>query len=542
MEHTTEETPNTETENTINAALSVDSESSESELVETPSQQQDDYQLDEASEEWELHPNFPAEQDLLYPGQEMLEMELEFLDDEKQEDTLWQARTGLNFESLCGAIETVIFMSDKPVGINKIKALIDEDMPLRVIHESIMRLQDEYEQKHHGLRLVEVADGYQFRTKATYSKYVQDLFKVNSLVLSPTALEVLAIIAYKQPVAKTEVDKIRGVDSGHIVRGLMDKRLVKVAGRSDEMGRPVLYATTPEFMEVFNLANLNELPPEQELEESIENNIGKISDIKTIVHDGDKARFVFDDIDELDSLAASIKQISADTEFTQALKNQEKEKIKELSGDSRSDDSDATSSSTEEKPRVLTAFDILEDYVSKQVIINANQEATGSEMMSDSADPIVISDITEGPFNTPELNDDDEEDFQMIDLDTGLPIVDEEMVATETELGTDLEEEQIQGIDLLGENQSEADELAKALDDAFERLTGEKLEDGNEIELLAHQDKTLDEREDELFQKAEEISEMAKGLDLDLSFLKENQVDMSSFEDEDQSSENSTDS
>lgn len=533
MEHTTEEKTNTstETENTINAALSVDSESSESELVETPSQQQDEYQLDEASEEWELHPNFPAEQDLLYPGQEMLEMELEFLDDEKQEDTLWQARTGLNFESLCGAIETVIFMSDKPVGINKIKALIDEDMPLRVIHESIMRLQDEYEQKHHGLRLVEVAEGYQFRTKATYSKYVQDLFKVNSLVLSPTALEVLAIIAYKQPVAKTEVDKIRGVDSGHIVRGLMDKRLVKVAGRSDEMGRPVLYATTPEFMEVFNLANLNELPPEQELEESIENNIGKISDIKTIVHDGDKARFVFDDIDELDSLAASIKEISADTEFTQALKNQEREKIKELTGDNGSEDSDPSS---EEKPRVLTAFDILEDYVSKQVIINANQEATNSEMMSDSADPIVISDITEGPFNTPDLNDEDEDDFQMIDLDTGLPIVDDQVEETE--------EDQIQGIDLLNENKSEADELAKALDEAFERLTGEKLEEGSEIELLAHQDKTLDEREEELFQKAEEISELAKGLDLDLDFLKENQVDMSSFEDEDQSSENSTDS
>jgi segregation and condensation protein B len=223
------------------AALMRDSHTEDEMALEAPQQQQENETRDEDLEEWDLHPAFPTDMDLLYPGQEMLELEVEYLDDEKQEDNLWQARTGLDFDTLCGAIETVIFMSDKPVALNKIKALIDEDMPLRVIHESIIRLQEEYEVRHHGLRLVVVADGYQFRTKATYSKYVQDLFKVNSLVLSPTALEVLAIIAYKQPAAKTEVDKIRGVDSGHIVRGLIDKRLVRVVGRSDEMGRPVLY-------------------------------------------------------------------------------------------------------------------------------------------------------------------------------------------------------------------------------------------------------------------------------------------------------------
>lgn len=494
MEHTTE---NEETNNEMiqsDAALMgdslVDTQSENEEINEAPQQQQDIEAMDEAPEEWELHPSFPSEEDLLYPGQEMLEMELDYLDDEKQEDKLWQARTGLDFETLCGAIETVIFMSDKPVAINKIKALIDEDMPLRVIHESITRLQEEYESRHHGLRLVEVAEGYQFRTKATYSKYVQDLFKVNSLVLSPTALEVLAIIAYKQPVAKTEVDKIRGVDSGHIVRGLIDKRLVKVVGRSDEMGRPVLYGTTPEFLEVFNLANVDELPPEHELEEQIENNVGKISDIKTIVHDGDKERFVFDEIDELDDLAASIKEIAADTDFTSALKTQEKNKLQ---------------GKEEEGATPRTAFDILEDYVSRQQIINVNNEAGGSEMMTTSADPRVISDLLAGPFNTPE--EEEEEDFQMIDLETGLPIEEE-----------DRDEGEVVGEDLLKENDEEAAELARALDEAFERLTGDSLEG----ELGLRED-NLDEKEDELFRKAEQISEEARDLDIDLDFLVDNQ-------------------
>ena len=361
--------------------------------------------------------------DLLYPGEEALEMELDYLDDDKQEEKLWQARTGLNNDTLCGAIETVIFMSDRPLAIQKIKNMIDEDMPLRVIHEAIERLQEGYEQSHHGIRLVEVAEGYQFRTKATYSKYVQDLFKVNSLVLSPTALEVLAIIAYKQPVPKTEVDKIRGVDSSHIVRGLMDKRLVKVVGRSNDVGRPVLYGTTPEFMEVFNLADLSELPPEHELEEMSQQSVGKIADIKTLVHSGDKGAFVFDEIDELDELSESIKSISAETDFTKSLKVEDKKRT-----------------SGEEGKKARTAFDLLEEYVNNEIVTSLNKEALESEMFTAVTIPEVIKDLTAGPFNLPEEEWDEEEDFQMIDLDTGLPIEDEiEVEKVEGEEGEELE-------------------------------------------------------------------------------------------------------
>lgn len=349
--------------------------------------------------------NEPLETD--HPNLDDLEknsfsLELDYLDDQKQEDKLWQARTGLNEQSLCGAVETIIFMSERPISLPKIRALIDEDLPLRVIHEALAKLQEGYEQSFHGIRLVEVAEGYQFRTKATYSRFVQDLFKVNSLVLSPTVLEVLAIIAYKQPVSKIEVEKIRGVDSSHIVRALMDKRLVKIAGRSEEVGRPVLYATTNEFLEVFNLPDISALPPEHELEEMAHTGLGKITDIKSIVHTGDKKKFNFDEIEELDQLSENIKDISSDTEFTISLKIEEKRR-KEEGG-----------------KLVKSAFELLEEHINIEQVKRANIEASKSTLFTAVTFPSVIQDLCSGPFNVPDL--DAEDDFEMIDLDTGLPI------------------------------------------------------------------------------------------------------------------------
>lgn len=435
----------------------------------------------------ELEPRFPEAAMLAYP--ESFELELDYFDPEMQEDKLWKARTGLNEDSLCGAIETIVFMSDKPMSLQKIRATIDEDMPLRVVHAAIERLQNEYENKHHGIRLQEVAEGYQFRTKATYGKFVQDLFKINALVLSPTALEVLAIIAYRQPIAKTEVDKIRGVDSSHIVRGLMDKRLVKVAGRSDELGRPVLYATTPEFMEVFNLADLSGLPPESEIEDQLTQSIGKISDIKSLVNTGEKGRFTFDETDELDQLAESIKAISSDTTFTQSLKDEEKRKI------------------NAEGEGTKSAFDLLEEYVNRRQIEEINKTAGASELFTAVTLPQVIEDLTAGPFNEPEVDDD--EDFQMIDLETGEAIE----MDIEVELEDDVEEE----IALFDDAEDEAQKLADALDEAFERLTGEKLADDE----LSLDDSNVEDEERKIDELTDDMVAKANDLDIDLSFLKD---------------------
>lgn len=488
---------------------------------------------------------YPEESELEYP--ESFELELKHFDAEKQEDQLWQARTGLDENTLCGAIETIIFMSDKPVALAKIKNLIDEDLPLRVVHESLARLQEGYEKTHHGLRLLEVAEGYQFRTKATYSKYVQDLYKVNSLVLSPTALEVLAILAYKQPVSKNEVEKIRGVDSSHIVRGLMDKRLVRVVGRSEEAGKPALYGTTAEFLEVFNLADLTQLPPERELEELSQESIGKIGDIKTICA-GDKTKFNFDEMDELESLGETIKAISSDTEFTKTLSVEEK-KRKTVSGDT-----------------VRSAFDLLEEFVINKEVTDSNAEAILSELMSACVDPQVVGDLREGPFNTPDVME-DEEDFQMIDLDTGeaieleedeldivvdLELSEEEQTAMNTlaeaassankeysddesqdSVDVSFNAEDISNIDslpdipaeletpsipLFEDSSDEISGLAAALDQAFANLTGESLEDESDLEAghVNAQDKVND-----LDNLTDSIVDQASDLDIDLSFLKE---------------------
>lgn len=435
------------------------------------------------------------------------------------DEVLWQVKTGLNSDTLCGAIETVIFMSDKPISIQKIKSLIDEEIPLKILHEAILRLQDEYEQKHHGLRLLEVAEGYQYRTKATYSKYVQDIFKVNSLVLSPTALEVLAIIAYKQPVSKVEVDKIRGVDSGHIVRALMDKRLVKVNGRSEELGRPVLYGTTPEFLEVFNLPDLSAMPKEHELDEmSRASTVGKIADIKTLVHEGDKAKFKFDEFGELDELSESIKQIASETDFTSSLKVEEKKRL------------------SPEGHEIKSAYDLLEEFINKKQVSDQNKISVQSQLMTNLLNPSVISDLEAGPFNVPLENEFEEDHFEMIDLNTGLPITDiDENTEYENhevnledfdflvdlDLSTEVENEE----EIKLEYKTEAESLSKALDEAFLQFSGEKLEERyDEPELTFQEDNEendiLENKTNNLDQLTEQMIEKGNDLDLDLSFLK----------------------
>ena len=443
----------------------------------------------------------------------LLALEAEVSDSIVSDEILWQARTGLNADTLCGAIETIIFMSDKPVSIQKIKNLIDAEMPLKVIHESLQRLQAEYEQKHHGLRLLEVAEGYQYRTKATYSKYVQDIFKINSIVLSPTALEVLAIISYKQPCSKVEVDKIRGVDSGHIVRALMDKRLVKVTGRSEDVGRPVLYGTTPEFLEVFNLPDLSALPPEHELDEmSRASSVGKITDIKSLVNDGDKARFKFDEIDELDELTEYIKAINSETDFTASLKVEEKKRI------------------TSEGETIKSAFDLLEEFVNKRLISEQNKVAFESILHANFVEPKVVEDLEAGPFNVPNLEDEDE-DFQMIDLDTGLPIdfdSDEgfDLLDDGIELDEDgnyesgLDESEFDIIVDLDFDKEESEEIAlsKALDDAFENLMGEKLDSRLPDEEFTFGGE-IDQMNDDLDNLKSNVISKGHDLDLDLNFL-----------------------
>jgi segregation and condensation protein B len=430
--------------------------------------------MNDINYEWDLSTEEAAIEatELVEKQDESFSLEVGHYEEKDQEDMLWQARTGLNPDTLCGAIETIIFMSDRPISIQKIKAQIDNELPLRVIHESLSKLQSGYEEKFHGIRLVEVAEGYQFRTKATYSKFVQNLFKINSLVLTPTALEVLAIIAYKQPVSKNDVEKIRGVDSSHIIRALMDKRLVKIAGRSEEIGRPSLFATTEEFLEVFNLPDISALPPEYELEEmATKNTIGTIADIKSVVFRGDTKKFNMDEFEELDKLSENIQHIASETNFTMLLKSEEKKKV----------DGEVTVRKS--------AFDILEDFVNKDASLKQNLMAIHSETLINVVDPKIVDISQEGViFNAPEID----EEFEALRAQ---------------ELA---EVDQTEALNLT----AEALELEKALDFAFEQLTGEKLEEGEMNFDVDSEISNLDLSVDSAIMKG-------KDFDLDLSFLNE---------------------
>lgn len=325
-------------------------------------------------------------------------------------ENVWKEETGLDEETLCGAVETIVFMSDKPVAIKKIKKLIHEEIPLKLLYDAISKLQKDYETKRHGIRLVEVAEGFQFRTKPIYSKFVQDLFKIQGLQLTQSALEVLAIIAYRQPVTKFDVEKVRGVDSSHLIRTLIDKRLVKISGRSDDIGRPTIYSTTHEFLDVFNLADLSGLPPEYELDEIVESQKITMKDLGNI-RDGDQTKFIFDEVDEIDKLASQIRQIQTSTGFTQELTQRPKG----------------------EEQTIKNPFELLESYIEKTQIEKTMKDASLSQVLNPGGIPFVIRDLLAEVYNAPEV----EEEFEMIDLETGLPIPDGDELDGEV---SDLEE------------------------------------------------------------------------------------------------------
>ncbi|MFQ5464586.1 MAG: SMC-Scp complex subunit ScpB [Thermodesulfobacteriota bacterium] len=161
-------------------------------------------------------------------------------------------------ETLKPIIESIIFASEEPVSLERIVNIID-DAERATVREAARELVEDYSRRE-GLRIEEVAGGYQFRTPPEYAPYLRKLFKIGARRISKAAMEALAVVAYKQPVTKAEVDAIRGVDSGGVLASLLDKRFIKIVGRKDVPGRPVVYASTKEFLETFDLKDLSCLP------------------------------------------------------------------------------------------------------------------------------------------------------------------------------------------------------------------------------------------------------------------------------------------
>jgi segregation and condensation protein B len=152
------------------------------------------------------------------------------------------------------------------LALDKICVILDEAERTEV-KNALDRLIMEYDERQSGLSLQEVGGGFQFRTRPELSSWVKKLKGTKPASLSPAALETLAIVAYRQPIVKMEIESIRGVDVSAPLRGLLDKKLVRIVGRKDVPGKPIIYGTTKKFLEVFNLKDLSELPNLRELKE-----------------------------------------------------------------------------------------------------------------------------------------------------------------------------------------------------------------------------------------------------------------------------------
>lgn len=181
-------------------------------------------------------------------------------------------------------IEALIFCSPVPIKIADIRACLSEmfnaDVPEEDIVSAIQRIDEKYQSDDYAFQLYRAAGGYQFLTKPAYQASISILLKQQSKKrLSTSAMETLSIIAYKQPISKPDIEAIRGVNCDYAIHKLLEKGLIEITGKSDSIGRPLLYGTTRKFMEYFGINDLSELPVPKDFSNEA-NTIGEDADLK----------------------------------------------------------------------------------------------------------------------------------------------------------------------------------------------------------------------------------------------------------------------
>ncbi len=179
-------------------------------------------------------------------------------------------------------IEALIFCSPTPTKVADITACLSEMFNAEVPEEDIMgalqRIEEKFQDEIHSFQLYKAAGGYQFLTKPAYQASISIMLKQQSKKrLSTSAMETLSIIAYKQPISKTDIENIRGVNCDYAVQKLLDKGLIEILGKAETIGRPLLYGTSPKFMEYFGINDLTELPTPKDFTSEV-NTIGETSE------------------------------------------------------------------------------------------------------------------------------------------------------------------------------------------------------------------------------------------------------------------------
>lgn len=173
--------------------------------------------------------------------------------------------TPLDTVELKTLVEALVFVSSEPIRLERIVETLDAER--KSVALVLQELVAEYAAARRGFILQEIAGGFQFRTRPEHGEWVRRLVKNRPFRFSRAALETLAIIAYRQPVTRAEIEYLRGVDSGGVVKTLLDRHLLRILGKKDVPGRPMMYGTTREFLELFGLAELAGLPTLKEFSE-----------------------------------------------------------------------------------------------------------------------------------------------------------------------------------------------------------------------------------------------------------------------------------
>ncbi|MBI5555726.1 MAG: SMC-Scp complex subunit ScpB [Elusimicrobia bacterium] len=186
-------------------------------------------------------------------------------------ETVAEPKPGVELKSV---LEALLFITSDPLELDKIQEIIGagfsgQRLNKKQIQEALAVLQTDYQNRNNALQLVEIANGWQLCTKKEFASWLDKSAKNKEIYkLSNSALETLSIIAYKQPLTRAEVEHIRGVDSGGVIHNLLEKRLVRITGRKEVIGHPLLYGTSDEFLQYFGLASLGDLPMLEDLNKS----------------------------------------------------------------------------------------------------------------------------------------------------------------------------------------------------------------------------------------------------------------------------------
>jgi segregation and condensation protein B len=169
-------------------------------------------------------------------------------------------------ERLKSILESLLFAAGEPVSLARLTAIF-EDVPRATIQKTLATMTTAYAAENRGITVEEVAGGYQMRTAKEHASWVRKLLAAKPPRLSRPLLETAAIVAYRQPITRPEIEQLRGVDSGGVLETLLERRLIRIEGRKEAPGRPIVYGTTPEFLELFGLKDLESLPDLSEFRE-----------------------------------------------------------------------------------------------------------------------------------------------------------------------------------------------------------------------------------------------------------------------------------